>query len=85
VLFANIRFHDKTSRGALLNRFGKDMEGIDSSLADNYGRSVVNGLSAATTLITISVVGGFPFLLAAIIIGSLYYNSGLSAGEVLCS
>ena len=26
VLFANIRFHDTTNRGRLLNRFGKDFE-----------------------------------------------------------
>ena len=28
VLFANIRFHDTVSRGRLLNRFGKDFEGV---------------------------------------------------------
>lgn len=28
VLFAHIRFHDTVSRGRLLNRFGKDFEGI---------------------------------------------------------
>lgn len=28
VLFANIRFHDTVSRGRLLNRFGKDFEGM---------------------------------------------------------
>lgn len=31
VLFANIRFHDTVSRGRLLNRFGKDFEGHNSS------------------------------------------------------
>lgn len=35
VLFATLRFHDTTSRGRLLNRFGKDIEGLDSSMADN--------------------------------------------------
>lgn len=35
VLFAKLRFHDTTSRGRLLNRFGKDIEGLDSSMADN--------------------------------------------------
>jgi hypothetical protein len=35
VLFAKLRFHDTTSRGRLLNRFGKDIEGLDSSTADN--------------------------------------------------
>jgi ABC-type multidrug transport system fused ATPase/permease subunit len=75
VLFANIRFHDTVSRGRLLNRFGKDFEGIDSSLSDNFGRSFMNALSVVTTLVTISVVGGLPFLVAAIAIGALYYNS----------
>lgn len=28
VLFANVRFHDTVSRGRLLNRFGKDFEGM---------------------------------------------------------
>ena len=28
VLFAQIRFHDTVNRGRLLNRFGKDFEGV---------------------------------------------------------
>ena len=74
VLFAQIRFHDTVSRGRLLNRFGKDFEGVDSNLPDNFGRSVMYGLSAATTMVSITYVGGFPFLLAIIILGSLYYS-----------
>ena len=35
VLFAPLRFHDTTSRGRLLNRFGKDIEGLDSEMADH--------------------------------------------------
>ncbi|KAI0355834.1 multidrug resistance-associated ABC transporter [Trametes cingulata] len=80
VLFANIRFHDTISRGRLLNRFGKDFEGIDSSLPDNFGRSVFYAVSVLTTFITISVVGGPPFIVAAIIFGLLYY----SVGKVRC-
>ncbi|KAI9441690.1 ATP-binding cassette transporter [Lactarius indigo] len=74
VLFANIRFHDTVSRGRLLNRFGKDFEGIDSSLSDNFGRSTVNGLSVMTTFITLSIVGGPQFFLVILGIGSLYWN-----------
>ncbi|KAI0717016.1 multidrug resistance-associated ABC transporter [Earliella scabrosa] len=81
VLFANIRFHDTVSRGRLLNRFGKDFEGIDSSLPDNFGRSVINGLSVMTTFITVSVVGGPPFMVAALIFGSLYYSVGKVYGQ----
>ncbi|EMD35632.1 hypothetical protein CERSUDRAFT_85569 [Gelatoporia subvermispora B] len=81
VLFANIRFHDTVSRGRLLNRFGKDFEGIDSSLPDNFGRSVMYALSAFTTFLTITIVGGLPFLLAAIILGTLYYQVGKVYGQ----
>ncbi|KAK7463002.1 hypothetical protein VKT23_007584 [Stygiomarasmius scandens] len=76
VLFANIRFHDTVNRGRVLNRFGKDFEGIDSSLSDNFGRTVTNGLSTATTLITLSVVGGPMFIIGAIVIGSIYWSVG---------
>ena len=78
VLFASIRFHDTISRGRLLNRFGKDFEEIDSSLADDIGGSVFNCLGVVITLVTICVVGGLPFLLAASLIGVLCYNSEFS-------
>jgi hypothetical protein len=32
------------------------------------------GLSAVTTLITVSVVGGIPFIIVAVLLGALYYN-----------
>lgn len=48
--------------------------GIDSNLSDNFGRSVIYGLSAFTTLLTISVVGGLPFLIGAVVLGSVYWN-----------
>jgi hypothetical protein len=49
--------------------------GVDSSLSDNFGRSVVGGLSVITTFLTISVVGGPQFFLFIALIGSLYWNS----------
>ncbi|KAI5885446.1 uncharacterized protein SCHCODRAFT_01176824 [Schizophyllum commune H4-8] len=58
VLFANIRFHDTVSRGRVLNRFGTDFEGTDSSLQDNSERTAMYSLSTATTIITVSVVAG---------------------------
>jgi len=58
----------------VLNRFGKDFEGIDSNLSDNFGRSIMYGLSATTTLVTVSYVGGIPFILAAIVLGAIYWN-----------
>ncbi|KAH8986771.1 ATP-binding cassette transporter [Lactarius hatsudake] len=81
VLFANIRFHDTVSRGRLLNRFGKDFEGIDSSLSDNFGRSTVNGLSVTTTFITLSIVGGPQFFLVILVICSLYWNVSRIYGQ----
>lgn len=48
--------------------------GIDSSLSDNFGRSIIYGLSAATTIITVSVVGGPVFIIAALLLGSIYWN-----------
>ncbi|OJT05133.1 ABC transporter ATP-binding protein/permease VMR1, partial [Trametes pubescens] len=81
VLFANIRFHDTASRGRLLNRFGKDFEGIDSSLPDNFGRSVFYAVSVLTTFVTVSVVGGPLFILAAVIFAFLYYNIGKVYGQ----
>ncbi|KAG7095389.1 hypothetical protein E1B28_006144 [Marasmius oreades] len=81
VLFADVRFHDTVSRGRLLNRFGKDFEGIDSSLSDNFGRTVTYGLSSVTTLVTVAIVGGFPFVIAAAVLGLLYYNVGKFYGQ----
>ncbi|KAJ2928554.1 hypothetical protein H1R20_g8546, partial [Candolleomyces eurysporus] len=81
VLFADIRFHDTVSRGRLLNRFGKDFEGIDSSLADHLGRTMICVLSALTTIITVSFVGGFSFLIVIMIVGVLYYNVAKIYGQ----
>jgi hypothetical protein len=48
--------------------------GIDSSLSDNFGRSIMYGLSALTTVVTVSVVGGLPFIVAMCLLGVVYYN-----------
>jgi ABC-type multidrug transport system fused ATPase/permease subunit len=77
VLFAKIRFHDTVNRGRLLNRFGKDFEGIDSSLSDNLGRSIMYGLSGLTTFIVVSASGGLPFVAAALVLAFLYYQGKL--------
>ncbi|KAJ7717035.1 multidrug resistance-associated ABC transporter [Mycena metata] len=81
VLFANIRFHDTVSRGRVLNRFGKDFEGIDSSLSDNFGRSTVYFISSITTIFTISFVGGIPFIIASVVTGIFYYNVAKVYGQ----
>ncbi|KAJ7843082.1 putative ATP-binding cassette transporter [Mycena olivaceomarginata] len=58
---------------ALLNRFGKDLQIIDGFIADDFGRALKLGLSAVITFITITFVGGLPFLCAASVLGLVYY------------
>ncbi|EIW76959.1 multidrug resistance-associated ABC transporter [Coniophora puteana RWD-64-598 SS2] len=77
VLFANIRFHDTVSRGRLLNRFGKDFEGIDSRLSDHFGHSIIFALSFTTIVVSIAFAGGIPFVLAAFVLGYFYFAGGL--------
>ena len=43
-------------------------------MSDNFGRSIVYALAAFTIIITISVVGGLPFIIAALVLSYLYYN-----------
>jgi ABC-type multidrug transport system fused ATPase/permease subunit len=81
VLFAKIRFHDTVSRGRLLNRFGKDFEGIDSSLSDNFGRSIIYGMSAFATFATISIVGGWPFVAVTLFVSVLYFQVAKVYGQ----
>lgn len=81
VLFAKIRFHDTVSRGRLLNRFGKDFEGIDSSLSDHFGRSIMYAMSAFATFTTISIVGGWPFVAVTFVVSVLYYQVAKVYGQ----
>jgi len=64
-----------------LNRFGKDFEGIDSSLSDNFGRSIINGLSVLTTIVVVTAVGGLPFLIAIMLLSFVYYSVGKVYGQ----
>ncbi|KAF9555963.1 multidrug resistance-associated ABC transporter [Agrocybe pediades] len=71
VVRATFRFHDTTPQGRMLNRFGKDVETIDSSLAGSL--QAVNSSLAGffASIITVSVV--FPyFLVPAVFIGLAY-------------
>ncbi|KAF5391763.1 hypothetical protein D9757_001642 [Collybiopsis confluens] len=71
VVRATFRFHDTTPVGRLLNRFGKDIETIDSSLAgslQNVNSSLANFFAS---VITIAVI--FPlFLIPATVLGFVY-------------
>ena len=48
--------------------------GIDSNLSGNFGRSIMYALSGLTIIITISFVGGLPFIFAAFVLGIVYWN-----------
>ncbi|KAJ6452790.1 hypothetical protein C8R45DRAFT_1223373 [Mycena sanguinolenta] len=73
VVHATFRFHDTTPQGRMLNRFGRDIETIDTSLARSM-RQVSSYLGGfVTNLLTVTVV--FPlFLLPASFIGWFYYT-----------
>ncbi|KAF5378578.1 hypothetical protein D9615_007121 [Tricholomella constricta] len=71
VVRATFRFHDTTPQGRMLNRFGKDVETIDSSLAGSL--QAVNSSLASFFASIIAVAFVFPwFLLPATFIGLAY-------------
>ena len=47
---------------------------IDSNLSDDFGQSVMYWLSGLTTIITVSFVGGLPFMFATFVLGVVYWN-----------
>ncbi|OJA13396.1 hypothetical protein AZE42_08993 [Rhizopogon vesiculosus] len=72
VVRATMRWHDVTPAGRMLNRFGKDIETIDTNLASSL--SAVNSSLATFAAAIITVVVFFPiFLLPATFIGFFYY------------
>ncbi|KAF7316454.1 Multidrug resistance-associated ABC transporter protein [Mycena indigotica] len=76
ILLANVRFHETISRGRLLNRFGKDMEGIDKRISATIGHCVIAFTSAWITFTIISVVGGPVFCLVAVVLGLVFFHYG---------
>ncbi|TRM65424.1 hypothetical protein BD626DRAFT_454236 [Schizophyllum amplum] len=71
VVHASFRFHDTTPQGRMLNRFGKDIETIDTSLASSLQAVNSSLASFFAAVLTIAVV--FPaFLFPAIVIGFVY-------------
>ncbi|THH14161.1 hypothetical protein EW146_g6141 [Bondarzewia mesenterica] len=71
VVRATMRWHDTTPQGRMLNRFSKDVETVDSSLASSL-QAVNSSLATfAASAITVAVV--FPgFLIPAFFIGLAY-------------
>ncbi|KDQ49974.1 hypothetical protein JAAARDRAFT_42467 [Jaapia argillacea MUCL 33604] len=71
VVRATMRWHDVTPQGRMLNRFSKDIETVDSSLAGSL--QAVNSSMATffASVITVTVI--FPlFLIPAFLLGSIY-------------
>ncbi|KAG6864482.1 hypothetical protein C0991_009205 [Blastosporella zonata] len=71
VVRATFRFHDTTPQGRMLNRFGKDIETIDSSLAGSLQAVNSSLANFFASIILVAVV--FPwFLIPAVFIGLAY-------------
>ncbi|KAF8887923.1 multidrug resistance-associated ABC transporter [Gymnopilus junonius] len=71
VVRATFRFHDTTPQGRMLNRFGKDVETIDSSLAGSLQAVNSSLASFFASIITVAVV--FPYFgIPAFFIGLTY-------------
>ncbi|KAF7299119.1 ABC bile acid [Mycena indigotica] len=71
-----LRFHDTTPVGRMLNRFGLDMEKIDQDLAASLQTVNTSLAGFFASVITITVV--FPaFLFPAIALGYVYYRLAL--------
>jgi len=71
VVRATMRWHDTTPQGRMLNRFSKDIETVDSSLASSL-QAVNSSLATfAASIITVAVIFPF-FLVPAFLIGIVY-------------
>ncbi|CCF60626.1 hypothetical protein KAFR_0L00190 [Kazachstania africana CBS 2517] len=75
VLHAKLRFFDSTPIGRIMNRFSKDMEGIDQDLAPYFQGAFYSFIECITTIILITFITP-QFLSVAIIVGMLYYMIG---------
>ncbi|KAG6809740.1 hypothetical protein H0H92_014907 [Tricholoma furcatifolium] len=77
VVRATFRFHDTTPQGRILNRFGKDIQTIDSSITSSL--QAVNVSLASFFITIISIVAVFPwFIVPACLLGFVYRELGLS-------
>jgi ABC-type multidrug transport system fused ATPase/permease subunit len=72
VVCATFRWHDVTPQGRMLNRFSKDIETIDSSLASSFQAVNTSLASFFASVLTVSVIFP-PFALYATVIGYFYY------------
>ncbi|KAF8577829.1 multidrug resistance-associated ABC transporter [Ramaria rubella] len=86
VVRATMRWHDSTPTGRILNRFGKDIENIDTSLSSSLqsvNSSIATFIAAVATVVFFSP----PFIIPAVVLGYVYYRLGmmyLTSGRDLC-
>ncbi|THH08106.1 hypothetical protein EW145_g2928 [Phellinidium pouzarii] len=73
VVRATMRWHDVTPTGRMLNRFSKDIETVDSSLASSL-QAVNSSLASFFSSMVIVVAVFPPFLVPASVIGYFYYQ-----------
>lgn len=71
-LRAPLRFHDMMTRGRLLNRFGQDLEVLDSKFARAIADVVIRVTQLLTTCIALYIVSGWRFVLALLLLTPLY-------------
>ncbi|GAC97647.1 ABC transporter [Pseudozyma hubeiensis SY62] len=73
VLRAPLRFHDSTPSGRLLNRFGRDMEAIDSNIAEELTEAVKCLMTAFAALIATWLGGGPIVIVILLFLAPIFY------------
>ncbi|KAI0672246.1 multidrug resistance-associated ABC transporter [Trametes maxima] len=77
VVRATMRWHDVTPQGRMLNRFSKDVETVDTSLAGTL--QSVNQSLALFAVSMITVIAVFPlFIFPAIVLGYFYRRAAIA-------
>lgn len=71
-LRAPLRFHDLATRGGLLNRFGQDLEVLDSKFARAIADVTIKATQLLATCIALYVVSGWQFVAALLALTPLY-------------
>lgn len=77
VMRAKIRFFDSTPIGRIMNRFSRDIEGVDQELGPYTEAAIVTFISCVATIIVITLITP-AFLIFAIFIMLLYMQVGVS-------